>query len=137
MNASVPPAPTTSAGWSASSKNAAISLAITKATALRTPIAAACETWSVSSILMFRPLYAAETNWSDAKPPICDSHCRKRPLIPCVHTIKGIIMNTQELAEKIDENKTRTEERRVGKERGRTCQSRWAAYHSKKKKKKK
>src|SRR3546814_16143624 len=53
---------------------------------------------------MFRPLYAAETNWSDAKPPICDSHCRKRPLIPCVHTIKGILMNTQELAEKIAEN---------------------------------
>src|SRR3546814_2723476 len=71
---------------------------------LRTPIAAACETWSVSSILMFRPLYAAETNWSDAKPPICDSHCRKRPLIPCVHTIKGILMNTQELVEKIAEN---------------------------------
>src|SRR3546814_2282286 len=86
------------------SKNAAISLAITKATALRSPIAAACETWSVSSILMFRPLYAAETKWSDAKPPICDSHCRKRPLIPCVHTIKGILMNTQELAEKIAEN---------------------------------
>src|SRR3546814_1631242 len=53
---------------------------------------------------MFRPLYAAETNWSDAKPPICDSQCRKRPLIPCVHTIKGILMNTQELAEKIAEN---------------------------------
>src|SRR3546814_1743710 len=53
---------------------------------------------------MFRPLYAAETNWSDAKPPSCDSHCRKRPLIPCVHTIKGILMNTQELAEKIAEN---------------------------------